>query len=138
MERGKIFTVPNSISLSRLLLALAFVVITGRWQRLVLIAAASATDFLDGWMARRANSSTVAELSDRERLDYCTFAETHVFRQAESECCRMDDCRAKTTMYRRRSPKTNRRIQIAENDAQLARFPEQDRAHRFRAMHVLM
>jgi CDP-diacylglycerol--glycerol-3-phosphate 3-phosphatidyltransferase/cardiolipin synthase len=60
MERGKIFTVPNSISLSRLLLALAFVVITGRWQRLVLIAAASATDFLDGWMARRANSSTVA------------------------------------------------------------------------------
>ena len=60
MERGKIFTIPNSISLSRLLLALAFVVITGRWQRLVLIAAASATDFLDGWFARRANSATVA------------------------------------------------------------------------------
>ena len=60
MERGKIFTVPNSISLSRLLLALAFVVINGPWQRVVLILAAGATDFLDGWMARRANSSTVA------------------------------------------------------------------------------
>jgi len=60
MERGKIFTVPNSISLSRLLLALAFVIISGPWQRVVLILAAGATDFLDGWMARRANSSTVA------------------------------------------------------------------------------
>jgi CDP-diacylglycerol--glycerol-3-phosphate 3-phosphatidyltransferase/cardiolipin synthase len=60
MERGKIFTVPNSISLSRLLLALAFVIIGGTWQRLVLIAAAGLTDFLDGWMARRGNSSTVA------------------------------------------------------------------------------
>jgi CDP-diacylglycerol--glycerol-3-phosphate 3-phosphatidyltransferase/cardiolipin synthase len=60
MEQGKIFTVPNSISLSRLLLALAFVVISGPWQRIVLILAAGATDFLDGWMARRGNSSTVA------------------------------------------------------------------------------
>jgi CDP-diacylglycerol--glycerol-3-phosphate 3-phosphatidyltransferase/cardiolipin synthase len=60
MERGKIFTVPNSISLSRLLLAFAFVVIKGDWQRLVLIAAAGATDFLDGWFARKANNPTVA------------------------------------------------------------------------------
>lgn len=60
MERGKIFTVPNSISLSRLLLAAAFVVITGPWQRLILILSAAATDFLDGFMARRGNSSTVA------------------------------------------------------------------------------
>jgi phosphatidylglycerophosphate synthase len=60
MERGKIFTLPNSISLSRLLLAFAFVVIPGTWQRVVLIVAAAATDFLDGWMARRGNSSTVA------------------------------------------------------------------------------
>lgn len=60
MERGKIFTLPNSISLSRLLLALAFVVIPGDMQRVVLIAAAGATDFLDGWLARRGNSSTVA------------------------------------------------------------------------------
>lgn len=60
MQRGKIFTVPNSISLSRLLLALAFIIVTGRSQRLVLILAASATDFLDGWLARRARSFTVA------------------------------------------------------------------------------
>lgn len=60
MERGKIFTLPNSISLSRLLLAFAFVIIAGPWQRVVLILSAAATDFLDGWMARRGNSSTVA------------------------------------------------------------------------------
>jgi phosphatidylglycerophosphate synthase len=60
MERGKIFTVPNSISLSRLLLAVAFVFIEGDWQRLVLIASAAATDFLDGWFARKGNNSTVA------------------------------------------------------------------------------
>ncbi|MDO8502595.1 MAG: CDP-alcohol phosphatidyltransferase family protein [Gemmatimonadaceae bacterium] len=60
MERGKIFTLPNSISLSRLLLALAFVIIAGPWQRVVLILSAAATDYLDGWMARRGNSSTVA------------------------------------------------------------------------------
>ena len=60
MERGKIFTLPNSISLSRLLLALAFVPIEGTWQRVVLILSAGATDFLDGWAARRGNSSTVA------------------------------------------------------------------------------
>lgn len=60
MERGRIFTLPNSISLSRLLLAFAFVVIPGPWQRTVLILSAAMTDFLDGWLARRGNSSTVA------------------------------------------------------------------------------
>ena len=60
MERGKIFTLPNSISLSRLLLALAFILSEESWQRFMLILAAAATDFLDGWTARRGNSSTVA------------------------------------------------------------------------------
>ncbi len=60
MERGRIFTLPNNISLSRLLLAFAFVVIGGSWQRIVLILAAATTDFLDGWLARRGNNSTVA------------------------------------------------------------------------------
>ncbi len=60
MERGRIFTLPNSISLSRLLLAFAFVVISGPWQRIVLIISAATTDFLDGWLARRGDSSTVA------------------------------------------------------------------------------
>lgn len=64
MERGKIFTVPNNISLSRLLLALAFVVITGTWQRLVLVFAASATDFLDGWLARRSGPTVAGALID--------------------------------------------------------------------------
>jgi len=60
MERGRILTLPNSISLSRLLLAFAFVVINGPWQRIVLILSAATTDYLDGWLARRGNSSTVA------------------------------------------------------------------------------
>ena len=60
MERGKIFTVPNSISLSRLLLAFAFVVMNAPVPRIILIVCAAATDFLDGWMARRANSTSVA------------------------------------------------------------------------------
>lgn len=59
MERGAIFTLPNSISLSRLLLALAFVLTDARWERTALIVAAAVTDFLDGWFARRRNSSTV-------------------------------------------------------------------------------
>jgi len=59
MERGAIFTLPNTISLSRLLLALGFVLTEGRWQRTVLIVVAAITDFLDGWFARRGNSSTV-------------------------------------------------------------------------------
>jgi CDP-diacylglycerol--glycerol-3-phosphate 3-phosphatidyltransferase/cardiolipin synthase len=60
MERGKILTLPNSISLSRLLLAVAFVFISGDRQRLMLIVAAGMTDFLDGFLARKGNSSTVA------------------------------------------------------------------------------
>ncbi|MGK2962467.1 MAG: CDP-alcohol phosphatidyltransferase family protein [Gemmatimonadaceae bacterium] len=59
MERGTFFNLPNSISLSRLLLAFAFVVVDGTAWRLALIAAAAATDFFDGWFARRSRSSTV-------------------------------------------------------------------------------
>ncbi|MDQ3080991.1 MAG: CDP-alcohol phosphatidyltransferase family protein [Gemmatimonadota bacterium] len=60
MDRGAIFTLPNSISMSRLLLALGFVLIDGRWERTTLIVVAATTDFLDGWLARRRNSSTIA------------------------------------------------------------------------------
>lgn len=60
MKRGALFTIPNSISLSRLFLALAFVLVDGRWPRTFLILAAGATDILDGWLARIANSSSVA------------------------------------------------------------------------------
>ena len=58
MNRGAIFTLPNSISMSRLLLALGFVLIDGRWERTALIVVAATTDFLDGWLARRRNSFT--------------------------------------------------------------------------------
>jgi len=60
MKRGALLNLPNSISLSRLILALAFVLIDGRWERTTLIIAAGATDFLDGWLARLCNSSSVA------------------------------------------------------------------------------
>jgi CDP-diacylglycerol---glycerol-3-phosphate 3-phosphatidyltransferase len=60
MKRDALLNLPNSISLSRLILALAFVLIDGRWERTILILAAGATDFLDGWFARKGNSSSVA------------------------------------------------------------------------------
>jgi phosphatidylglycerophosphate synthase len=60
MERGKLFNLPNSISFSRLLLALAFIAIDSPLERVILIVAAGATDFLDGWVARLARTSSVA------------------------------------------------------------------------------
>ena len=60
MKRGALFTLPNSISLSRLILALAFVLVDGTWPRTILIIAAGLTDILDGWLARISNSSSVA------------------------------------------------------------------------------
>jgi cardiolipin synthase len=60
MKRDALFTLPNSISLSRLILAVVFVLMDGRWERTILILAAGATDFLDGWAARMGNSSSAA------------------------------------------------------------------------------
>lgn len=48
---------PNALSLSRLLLALLFGP-AGRVARIALICLAAATDFLDGWLARRTNTTT--------------------------------------------------------------------------------
>lgn len=59
MERGTFFSLPNTISLSRLLLALLFVAIGGIWQRTALILTAGFTDVLDGWVARRSRTATV-------------------------------------------------------------------------------
>lgn len=53
MKSGALLTLPNTVSLSRLVLAAAFIVADGAWQRILLIAAAGVTDFLDGWIARR-------------------------------------------------------------------------------------
>ena len=60
MNRGSLFTVPNTVSLSRLVLAFAFVLVTGTRDRVALIVAAGATDFLDGWIARHRNSQTTS------------------------------------------------------------------------------
>jgi CDP-diacylglycerol--glycerol-3-phosphate 3-phosphatidyltransferase/cardiolipin synthase len=58
MTRGAVFTLPNSISLSRLVLALAFVLISGAWERVAIIVIAGVTDFMDGWLARHEKEET--------------------------------------------------------------------------------
>ena len=60
MNRGALFTVPNTVSLSRLVLAFAFVLVTDTGDRVALILSAGATDFLDGWIARVRNSETTS------------------------------------------------------------------------------
>ncbi|MCC6319741.1 MAG: CDP-alcohol phosphatidyltransferase family protein [Gemmatimonadaceae bacterium] len=58
MSRDTFITAPNVLSLSRLGLAAAFVVIGDPAQRLLVLLLAAATDVLDGWLARRANATT--------------------------------------------------------------------------------
>ena len=67
--RGELRRLPNVLSLSRFLLAVLFVP-AGRGARIALICLAGATDFLDGWLARRTNTTTrwgalVDPISDR-------------------------------------------------------------------------
>jgi phosphatidylglycerophosphate synthase len=65
MKRSALFTLPNTLSLSRVVLALAFVLFSGPWDRIALIAVAGFTDLIDGWLARRAKSeSTTGALLD--------------------------------------------------------------------------
>jgi cardiolipin synthase len=52
-ERERLWTLPNIVSLSRLGLAAAFVVMPDVAWRLGLVGVASTTDYLDGWLARR-------------------------------------------------------------------------------------
>jgi cardiolipin synthase len=51
-----LWTLPNVVSLSRVLLAAGFVASSGTSERAMLVGAASFTDFLDGWLARRRNA----------------------------------------------------------------------------------
>ena len=60
MNRRALFTLPNTVSLSRLVLALAFVLVSGTWERIALIAIAGLTDFMDGWLARHEKAETTA------------------------------------------------------------------------------
>ncbi|MEO7362324.1 MAG: CDP-alcohol phosphatidyltransferase family protein [Gemmatimonadaceae bacterium] len=51
--RSSIFTLPNFVSSSRVVLAFGFMATEAVPTRLALICVASLTDFLDGWIARR-------------------------------------------------------------------------------------
>lgn len=51
----RFWTVPNAISFSRFILAVAFLLISTPKSRIALIAAAATTDFLDGFVARIAH-----------------------------------------------------------------------------------
>ena len=51
-------SLPNLISMSRLVLAAAFVAVGQPDIRIILVMIALATDYLDGWLARRARSMT--------------------------------------------------------------------------------
>jgi len=63
--RRALFNLPNTISLSRVVLALAFVLVSEPWDRIALIAVAGFTDFMDGWLARHGrNESTAGALLD--------------------------------------------------------------------------
>ena len=65
MSRRALFNLPNIISLSRVVLALAFVLVSEPWDRIALIAVAGLTDFMDGWLARhRKDESTAGALLD--------------------------------------------------------------------------
>jgi phosphatidylglycerophosphate synthase len=56
-SRAGLRRVPNLLSLSRLLLAVLFVP-AGRPARIALICLAAVTDFLDGWLARRTQTTS--------------------------------------------------------------------------------
>lgn len=60
MNRGALFSLPNTVSLSRLVLAVAFVLVSGRWERVALIVLAGFTDFIDGWLARHKKSESTS------------------------------------------------------------------------------
>jgi phosphatidylglycerophosphate synthase len=60
MNRGALLTLPNTVSLSRVVLALAFVLVSEPWDRIALIAVAGFTDFMDGWLARHEKSESSA------------------------------------------------------------------------------
>jgi phosphatidylglycerophosphate synthase len=60
MGRRALLNLPNTMSLSRVVLALAFVLVSEPWDRIALIAVAGLTDFMDGWLARHKKSVSSA------------------------------------------------------------------------------
>lgn len=64
MTNSRVLTVPNLLSLTRLPLAAAFLLVDGRTARVAVVGLASLTDFLDGWLARRGQTSQLGALLD--------------------------------------------------------------------------
>lgn len=58
MSRERWMTLPNAVSMSRLVLAAAFVALREPTVRFALLMVASVTDVLDGWIARRQHATT--------------------------------------------------------------------------------
>ena len=85
MSRRALFNLPNMISLSRVVLALGFVLVPERWDRIALIAIAGITDFMDGWLARHGkNESTTGALLDplADRIFVFVAISTYLFEGA--------------------------------------------------------
>lgn len=64
MPRPRLFTVPNLLSLARFPLAVAFLLVQSRGARVALVGGAAITDFLDGWLARRGQTTQLGALLD--------------------------------------------------------------------------
>lgn len=58
VRRRWLLALPNLLSLSRLVLAVAFAATADVWVRLACVVAAGASDFLDGWLARRRKTAS--------------------------------------------------------------------------------
>jgi phosphatidylglycerophosphate synthase len=61
---SRLFTLPNLLSLARFPLAAAFVAASTTSARVALLGAASLTDLLDGWLARRGQTTRLGALLD--------------------------------------------------------------------------
>ena len=64
MPSDRVLTAPNLLSFARFPLAAAFVAVHDTRVRFALIVAASATDLLDGWLARRGTTTRFGALLD--------------------------------------------------------------------------
>src|SRR5205823_12970475 len=76
---------PNTISLSRVVLAVAFVLVPNPWDRIALVTVAGFTDFMDGWFARLAKKeSTTGALLDplADRIFVFVAISTYLFEGA--------------------------------------------------------
>jgi len=85
MNREPLVTLPNAVSMSRLLLAGAFVLVHDPVFRFAVLLTASGTDFLDGWLARRQGATTKSgALIDpiADRLFVLTAVTTYVVEDA--------------------------------------------------------